>query len=310
MKYSEKKGLKLSAFQLGTVQLGMDYGITGKTDKPSESYAYEILNTAIKNGVNTLDTANNYGDSERVIGKWLSSIDTTSRPVIITKIGPFDHSSEAALREDIRRQAQMSLVTLGVDTVDVMMLHNFEDYLADPEVVIEEFKKIKEEGKARLIATSAYSEHDYRAIAVSGFEAVQIPLNVFDHTRINDGGIGALAEAGVAIFARSVFLQGLVFMNPDTLQPKMRFAEDALRKYLAIAEKFDMSPDVLAVSFALSIPGVTSVVLGCQTPEQVVANAEMTDKTRVLTRDEMDEIRNAFEDIERAVVDPRLWPKA
>ena len=310
MKYSEKKGLKLSAFQLGTVQLGMDYGITGKTDKPSESYAYEILNTAIKNGVNTLDTANNYGDSERVIGKWLSSIDTTSRPVIITKIGPFDHSSEAALREDIRRQAQMSLVTLGVDTVDVMMLHNFEDYLADPEVVIEEFKKIKEEGKARLIATSAYSEHDYRAIAASGFEAVQIPLNVFDHTRLNDGGIGALAEAGVAIFARSVFLQGLVFMNPDTLQPKMRFAEDALRKYLAIAEKFGMSPEVLAVSFVLSIPGVTSVVLGCQTPEQVVANAEMTDKTRVLTRDEMDEIRNAFEDIERAVVDPRLWPKA
>ncbi len=307
MKYTEKKGLKISAFSLGTVQLGMDYGITGRTEKPSEEYASEILNTAILAGVNMLDTANNYGDSERVIGRWLGTLDDASRPLIVTKIGPFDHSSECALREDIRRQAEKSLEVLGLPAVDVMMLHNFEDYLSDPEIVIEEFRRIKEEGKARIIAASAYSEHDYRAIAASGFEGVQIPLNVFDHRRITDGGIGALADADMLIFVRSAFLQGLVFMKPEELRPEMSFAAPALGKFLGLAEKFGMSPEVLAVSFVLSVPGITSVVLGCQTPEQVLMNSALIDKTRRLTEDEILELRLAFIDIDDRVVDPRLW---
>ena len=309
MKYTEKNGLKLSAFQLGTVQLGMDYGITGKTEKPDAAYAEEILNTALKCGVNTLDTANNYGDSERVIGNWLKKTEEEKRPLVITKIAPFDHSSEEALRADIRRQTERSLATLGVETVDILMLHNFDDYLKDPEIVKEEFKKLKEEGKARIIAASAYSEHDYRVIAASGFEAVQIPLNAFDFSRIDDGGIAALEAAGVSVFVRSVFLQGLVFMDPDNLPDRMKFAEGELRKYRALADKFGMAPEVLAASFALSVPGVTSLVLGCQTPEQVIANAELIDKTRKLTEGEMEELRSAFSGIERKVIDPRLWNK-
>lgn len=309
MKYTEKNGLKFSAFQLGTVQLGMNYGITGKTEKPDELYAREILNTALKMGVNTLDTANNYGDSERVIGNWLKTVKEGERPLVITKIGPFDHSSEGALRADIRRQTDTSLETLGLSSVDIMMLHNFEDYLKNPVVVAEEFKRIKSEGKARLIAASAYSEHDYKLIAESGFEAVQIPLNAFDFSRIDDGGIDALASAGVAIFVRSVFLQGLVFMDPDNLPEKMKFAEGELRKFRALAEKFGMTPEVLAASFVLSVPGVTSLVLGCQTPEQVVANAELIDKTRRLTEAQKEELRLAFSGIDRRVIDPRLWNK-
>ncbi|MBQ7363601.1 MAG: aldo/keto reductase [Clostridia bacterium] len=309
MRYNEKRGMKISAFSLGTVQLGMNYGITGKTEKPSETYAYEILNSALSSGVNMLDTANNYGDSERVIGSWLRTLGEEKRPLIVTKIGPLDHSSPETLRADIRRQAERSLKTLGLDCVDVMMLHNFEDYIADPDTVIEEFRRIKREGKARLIATSAYSEHDYRAIAASGFEGVQIPLNVFDHGRINDGGIAALAEAGMQIYVRSVFLQGIVFMKPEELSPKMSFAAPALSKFLVLSEKFGMSPEVLAVSFVLSIPGVTSVVLGCQTPEQVSANAALIDKTRPLTEEEISELREAFSDIDKRVVDPRLWNK-
>lgn len=309
MKYTEKNGLKFSAFQLGTVQLGMNYGITGKTEKPDEAYAHSILDTAVKCGVNTLDTANNYGDSERVIGNWLASRDGLEKPLVITKLGPFDHSSEEALRKCIREQAERSLATLGLSTVDVMMLHNFGEYMKNPEVVIDEFRRFKENGKARMIAASAYSDHDYKMIAESGFEAVQIPLNAFDQSRIEDGGVDAIAKAGMLIFTRSVFLQGLVFMDPDNLPAKMSFAEETLRKYKALADKFGMSPEVLALSFVLSVPGVTSVVLGCQTPEQVEANSELIDKTRKLTDSEIEELRGAFSGIDRLVIDPRLWPK-
>lgn len=182
MKYVEKKGLKLSLLSLGTVQLGMDYGLGDNTSKPQMADSFEILNCAVKNGVNSLDTANNYGDSERVIGKWLKTVDESKRPLIITKIGPFDHSSAQNLKDDIKRQTEKSLETLGVSFIDVLMVHNFEDYEKDPVIVCDSFKELKEKGIIGYTALSAYSHHDYRKIAESGFDAVQIPLNVFDWT--------------------------------------------------------------------------------------------------------------------------------
>ena len=309
MKYVEKKNLNMSVFSLGTVQLGVSYGMVGKTEKPSEEYAHEILNAAMKNGVNMLDTANNYGDSDRVIGTWLKTYEG-ERPIIVTKIGPFDHTSEEILRADIRRQADKCLETLGVDVVDIMMAHNYSDYEKAPDVIKEEFARIKEKGIARLTAISIYSDNDYHDIARAGFDAVQIPLNIFDHARIDDGGIKAMADAGMAIFTRSVFLQGLVFMDPEKLIPKMSFLKDTLVKFRALAKEFDMAPEVLALSFVLSVEGVSSVVLGCQTPEQIQANADMVDKVRRLTEAELAKISEAFREIDRRVIDPRAWPNA
>ncbi len=309
MKYVNKKDLSMSVFSLGTVQLGTNYGMVGKTEKPTEEYAHAILNAAMESGVNMLDTANNYGDSERVIGSWLKTY-TGEKPLIVTKIGRFDHSSKEALRADIRAQTEACLKSLGVDTIDILMAHYYWDYIQDPEVVKEEFARLKKEGLARLTAISLYSEDDYHVIAGAGFDAVQIPLNIFDQERILDGGIKAMADAGMAIFTRSVFLQGLVFMDPENLMPHMSFLKDTLVKFRSLAKEFDMAPEVLAVSYVLSVEGVSSVALGCQTPEQIKANADMVDKARHLTDAEMKKITETFKDIDRSIIDPRNWPKA
>ncbi len=309
MKYIRKKNIDMSVFSLGTVQLGTNYGIVGKTEKPAEEYAHELLNAAMESGVNMLDTANNYGDSERVIGSWLKSYQG-EKPIIVTKIGRFDHSSEEALRADIRKQAQTCLETLGVDSVDIMMAHYYLDYIEDPDVVREEFARLKEKGIARLTAISLYSEDDYHVIANAGFDAAQIPLNIFDQTRIHDGGVKAMADAGMAIFARSVFLQGLVFMDPEMLPSKMRYLKDTLVKFRKIAMELDLAPELLALSYVFSVDGVISSVLGCQTPEQIKANADTVGKTRRLSDAEMQMIFEAFKDTRKEITDPRLWPKA
>ena len=69
MKFVKSNGMDISVFSLGTVQLGMDYGLGDYTAKPSQEYAFELLDRALEQGVNTLDTANNYGDSEKEIGR-------------------------------------------------------------------------------------------------------------------------------------------------------------------------------------------------------------------------------------------------
>ena len=275
MQYISRNGIEFSRFQLGTVQLGMDYGLGDHTAKPSREYAFSLLDLALSRGVNTLDTANNYGESERVIGAWLKSVPVEKRPFLITKIGPFDHSSKAALRADIRAQALGCLRELGVERLDMLMIHNFEDFERSPETVREVFAEMKREGLIRMTGISAYSRHDYKAIAASGFDAVQIPLNVFDWGRIDDGGIRAMADAGMMIFVRSVFLQGLVFLTPETLDPRMDFALPYLHKFIGFCQEFDMSPAVLALSFVLSLDGIATAVLGVQTTAQMEENCNM-----------------------------------
>ena len=307
MKYVHYNGLNLSSFALGTVQLGLKYGLGEHSDKPTEETAFAILDKAIESGVNTLDTANNYGDSERVIGEWLGTVAPEKKPTVITKIGPFDHSSEEKLRADIRSQTLKCMETLGVESIDMLMVHSVEDYEQDPEIVRDEFYKMKAEGLIKYTALSAYSYNDYFTIASSGFDAVQIPINVFDHGRIEDGGIKAIADAGMAIFARSVFLQGLVFFTPETVDPRMDFVKPYLAKYLALCDEFGMSPAVLAASFVYSLPGITALVLGCQTTEQIDQNSAMIDQVKKLTDEQMAKIRDAFINIEPRVINPRLW---
>ena len=297
----------ISKMTLGTVQLGMDYGICGQTERPGKTYAFSVLDCAVESGIRTLDTANNYGVSEKVIGEWLASRGDSRLPCVVTKIGPFDHSGPEALRADIRRQALTCLKTLGLPALDILMSHDYTDYAQNPETVGHAFHELKDEGITRLTGISAYSEDDYRRIAASGFDCVQIPLNVFDWRQIENGGVGALAQSRMKIFVRSVFLQGLIFMKPEELDPRMAFCRPYLERYQVLCRSFGLSAPELALSFILSVPGVTSVVLGCQTVEQVRKNAALLNSVRTLTAEEMQLLRDSFSDIDPRVVDPRKW---
>ena len=122
MKYITAKGQKMSAFSLGTVQLGKAYGLGEAREKMSEETAFSILDTAMENGVDNLDTANNYGDSEALIGRWLQKRRTEGKslPWVVTKIGPLKHGSFDILRDDILRQTEGCCKNLGVETLDYL----------------------------------------------------------------------------------------------------------------------------------------------------------------------------------------------
>lgn len=307
MKTVHIKGLDISALSLGTVQLGLSYGINNADGKPSQETANAILDCAMASGINTLDTAGAYGDSEVVIGNWLKTVAPEKRPFIVTKAAGLDHSSLENLRKDLFGRVQASKARLGVERLDLLMLHHFDDYLCDKDNVRRVMQELKAAGEVRFIGTSAYSHHDYGEIAATGFDAVQIPLNLFDWKQIENGGLKKLEESGMMIFVRSVYLQGLVFMDPLKLPEKMAFCQPTLEKFQALCREFDVSPAVLALSYVLSVPGVTSVVLGCQTPQQVENNCGMIANRLDLTATHMEALRKAFADTPRRVIDPRIW---
>lgn len=309
MKYIETHGLKLSSFMLGAVQLGMEYGLSEDKAKPSQEKAFQILDRAMELGVNTLDTADNYGDSEAVIGRWMayrrqSGLET---PWVVTKVSTLDHSSYDALRDCVFRKTEGCMKNLGVDKIDCMMIHSFEDYANDRDNIHKIFDDMKAQGMYEYNAISAYSRHDYSVLAESGFDAVQIPLNVFDWSQIENGGMEKLKNAGIMVYARSVFLQGLVFRKPEKLDPRMDFCVQPLTRYLELCEAFQLSPAVLALSFALSVPGVTNTVLGCRNVQQLEANCDLFNQTVKLSDEQWKLLRDAFVNIDPRVINPGAW---
>ena len=309
MKYVQAKGLDLSAFALGTVQLGLTYGLGEHSEKPTEEAAFAILDRAVDLGVNTLDTANNYGDSEAVIGRWLTKCRAEGKklPYIVTKVGPLKHGSYDILRDDVMYQLEGCMKRLCIDKLDIFMLHDYEDYANDRDAMQKIFAEIKSQGLYDYSAISAYSRHDYGVIAESGFDATQIPINVFDWGQIENGGLQKLADSGMMIFTRSVFLQGLVFHTPEDLDPRMEFCFPYLRRFIELYKEFELSPAALALSFVLSLPGVTQAVMGCDTADQVEANCKLFDQTVKLSDEQMNKLHDAFRGIDPRVINPGTW---
>ena len=309
MKVNTVKGLDITVLSLGTVQLGMDYGIHNANGKPSLETSFRILDAAMAAGINTLDTAAGYGNSEEVIGAWLKTAPAENRPFIVTKAAKLDHSSLDALRADLKERVKTSRERLGLSQLPLLMLHNCEDYLCDKENVKLVFEELKASGDILYSGISAYSNHDYGELAASGFDAVQIPVNIFDWGQIENGGLQKLKDSGMMIFVRSVYLQGLVFQDPETLPAHMAFCKETLVKFRTLCDKYQLSPAVLALSYVLSLPGVTSLVLGSEAVEQVQQNARLLNETVALSPAQMAEIRENFLNTDIKVLNPGLWPK-
>lgn len=299
--------MDISVLSLGTVQLGLSYGINNADGKPSQDTANAILNCAMANGINTLDTAGAYGDSEVVIGNWLKTVPVEKRPFIVTKAANLKHGSLEVVREDLKSRVASSKERLGVEQLDMLMLHHFDDYLCDKDNVRQVMEELKASGDVKFTGASAYSHHDYGEIAASGFDATQIPINLFDWGQIENGGLKKLEESGMMVFVRSVYLQGLVFQDPDKMDPRMEFARETLVKFRGLCAKYGLTPAALALSYALSLPGVTSLVLGSEKPEQVEQNAALLEQAVDLSAEQMAEIRANFIDTPVRVLNPSMW---
>lgn len=306
MKYTEVSGQKISQFSLGTVQLGLNYGVANNVGKPSREQAHKLLRCAVESGVTSIDTAAAYGDSEEVIGSFLETQEAKDL-LITTKIADFDHSSEKMLERSIREKALECKRRLGLHKIPILMLHHSKDFMENPSGVLRILELLRQEGEVERIGISLYEEDDYELVANSSFDAVQIAQNIFDWRLIKSGKLAALSKARKMIFVRSVFLQGLVFKTPETLSEEMAFCTPTLTKFQHFCRKYEMTPAELAASFVLSLSGVTSLVLGCETVEQVEQNVELIERTATLSKEQMAELKEAFEETDPRVLDPRQW---
>ena len=277
MNYTNINGKKLSNMSLGTVQLGMNYGIANSLGKPDEAKSNAMLRCAFENGVTSLDTARAYGNSEEVLGNFFKGY-MPCEPAFITSkiiIDLPDTSTEKEVEAKMTESLEKSLECLGVDKLDCYMLHRGYDITRYNGIVPKIMEKFIKQNYISMAGVSIYAPEDLDEMQKHEcFRATQVPMSLFDQKLITNGYISRLKEAGVSVFVRSVFLQGLFFLDPDTITDPLlvEYAVPHLKTLRRLCKEANMTIAEFAISFIRDVDGVTSLVLGADTKEQVMEN--------------------------------------
>lgn len=267
---------KISAMTLGTVQLGMNYGIANDGGKPDEAKSFAILASALENGVTTLDTARAYGDSEEVIGRFLKQW-KGEMPFICTKVPHVPDERANDIEAYVVESVETSLKNLGVSKVNAVMLHTAPDVAQYGQTLADAMGKLIELGYTDQVGVSVYNNDEIEEmLKYDVYTVTQVPMSIFDQRLIANGAVKKLQEKGVTVFVRSVFLQGLFFLDPDKITDPIlvEHAAPKIRLLRQIAAQEGLNVAQLAIAFMRDCVGITSLVLGADTPDQVKSNIE------------------------------------
>lgn len=247
---------------LGTAQFGLDYGISNNAGQPSSTEVEGIIDAALQSGVAYLDTATSYGQAEEIVGRCLPAQHDLK---IVTKISPIAASAVGrAERDAILESIARSMERLRAGRLYGVMVHRVSD-LTKPgaEHVVEAMHEARARGWTGKIGASIYNDTDLAiAESVLAPELVQLPFNILDLRLVESGSLQRLAKKGVEVHARSVFLQGLLLMEPNTLPAFFAPIRDKLRLLYAEWDSLELGRLATCLAFVLQRPEIQCVVVG------------------------------------------------
>ncbi|MGY3929678.1 aldo/keto reductase [Aeromonas encheleia] len=242
---------------LGTVQFGLDYGISNRAGEVADSELDSILALARRLGVDTLDTAQAYGNAESRLGSR-----HTADFTMVSKLAPGTSATNVVACVDD------SLQLLDRVRLDGLLLHRSQD--ADP-ALFERLKDLQRQGKVGKLGVSVYSPQELKHWLEEGhpLQLVQLPANLLDQRFLRASWLDRLQDMGCEIHVRSLFLQGLLLM-----QPAMRPAYfESFAEPLARLDNWHphLSPLVKALSLTAAMPQVSRFVVGVCHPHELAA---------------------------------------
>lgn len=304
--------MDISKITLGTAQIGFDYGIANIDGKPNFKTAIKLLEFAWDNGINTFDTAPSYGNSEEIIGSFISSKSKKDvRNIVISsklsKIELKEKISFENLYNHIIKEIFQSINNLKIKSIPIYLLHHAPDIHLKNGIVIECLNQIKEEGLIKKLGISVYDIKQVEVLLTyKEIDVIQVPFNLFDHRLIKTGLLKKLEKKKIIIFARSVYLQGLFFKSLNELPQDLRIAKKSLKKLIDITNNYQLDIAELAALFVRDTPEISSMVIGAESIAQVKKNIEILNKNP-LNKEIREVILEDFAEVPKKIIDPRLW---
>jgi len=282
---------------LGTVQMGLPYGVNNTAGRVTYAEAEMILVHAHSSGIQILDTAEAYGKAHTEIGRFHQE-NPDLRFDIITKLSKNEKSDQ------VRLKLESFLNELHVDSLYALMFHSYDEYdnFKDHRNIISE---LKEAGSIRKFGVSVYTNEQVEALSEDPVvDFIQLPFNLLDNESQRGSVLRKAKKYGKEIHTRSAFLQGLFFMKPDSDHPAAIDLKRSLDQIRSIAKRENLSLPALALGYCMSKPYIDHVLIG------VDSKLQLTENLKGLMEGISDEVISEIDEIQVAnkdTLNPSLW---
>ncbi len=254
---------------IGTVQFGTPYGISNIIGQTLLEEVSKIFTLASENGINVLDTASGYGESEKVLGKF----DLSKFKVVSKFLSPEN-------RNLIEKQLFQSLINLKVDALYGYLAHRASDVIENPDQWIE-LQTLKQKGLVQKIGFSFnLPEEVDRIMKLEMYpDLVQVPYNYFDHRF--EKHIALFNSMGCEIHTRSAFLQGLFFLPQEKLMPYFAIVAPTIKM---LQDKHGENLSGALLNYCFSNLNIDHVIIGLNDSQQLANNLEAMKNEQPLSR--------------------------
>ncbi len=248
----------MNRLALGTAQFGLDYGIANRRGRIPDDEARAILRRARVAGIDMLDTAIAYGDSETRLGAM-----GIAGWQVISKLPAAPEACDD-ISKWVVDAISGSLDRLHCRRLTGLLLHRPQQLLeAAGHRLYEALALVKRDGLVERVGVSIYDPGELDALGGRyRFDIVQAPFNILDHRLIETGWLRRLADEGVELHARSVFLQGLLLMRPDERPRKFDRWTSLWSRWEAWLSADRLSPLQACLRHVLSFPEISRVIVG------------------------------------------------
>jgi aryl-alcohol dehydrogenase-like predicted oxidoreductase len=251
---------------IGTAQFGLDYGISNRSGRTPSSDVARVLADARQAEVRWLDTAPAYGVSESVLGEVLwpaHGFDVT------TKTPRLGNEAPDPARH-LRRAFSASLLKLRQERLYGLLFHCSEDLLGPSgKELFSAAMELKAENRVAKVGVSVYTAAEIEQVCDRfAIDLIQVPLSVLDQRLLRSGHLDLLAKQRIEIHARSIFLQGLMMMDPDQLDARFDGVKCQLRRLREAVSRAGSSLIAAALCFVCGLPQVSAAICGVNSPAQ------------------------------------------
>ncbi len=296
--------MKFSKMMLGTVQFGLNYGIANSAGKPTYETVSKIIKAAHEGGINCLDTAAGYGDSEELIGRALTELKLSDKMLIISKVAKVSqqNSSFADAEKFIFDSVKNSLRRLRIDRLAACLFHVESDLQ-----YLEILRKLEDSGLVGGAGVSLDTNTHCTEVITNKLQYLQLPYNIFDR-RFDEFFAALPRSGGPNIFARSAYLQGLLLMPEEKIKPPLTSIIPVRRKIEALGNEAGLAMPEICLRFVISNPRISSVLVGVDNIEQLKQNLAIIEQGP-LPDGLYHQILTMVPDFEEKIIRPGLWQK-
>ena len=251
---------------LGTANFGQKYGLSKKNIK-SNTKIKKILKFSNNSNIKLIDTSDNYGSSEALLGK-----NNLKNFKVITKLKISDNEKKSDDLEDIIfEKIEQSLFKLNIKKLYAILLHNSNDLKGNKKYkLIKILKKLKKKNLVSKIGISIYDPKELDFIwPFWKPDIVQCPFNIVDKRIYESGWLNRLKKNKIEIHVRSIFLQGLLLKNEKSIPKKFKKWENIFKELNSYCDDENILKIQVCINFIKSFKKISYVVIGFENILQI-----------------------------------------